>query len=436
MLIFMRIGIAVDYGKYANASSLNLIARKIFLELGKLMNETRTFTISAIKYEDIGIGDVNDHFDVICVPNMGGYRFPHPRALSSKNLLVGLVGIDEVILGKNVFKTEEEWKINKPIIEREVPKWEKYVDKIKFVHVSTNSEKEQMIKYLRIPENKISIIPLGVDHKIFSPPENKEKTRKQILGKFFHLDFSYFIHVSEANYVRKNVFRMLEAFENARANGVEQNLIIVGKTDSVVFDKAKKIPGVILTNYIAEEDLVMFIQGADAMIFPSLHEGFGLPPLEAMACGVPVVTSNVYSLPEVVGDGGLYVDPYNISDIANKIVEISKNQTLREDLARKALKNSMDYSWGKTAKMLLNLIKKCPNNDFKNFDFKECLDLAAYRTLTTVCEITPDLMNTARNDLREANYSRIIHWALEVGLECSNIEDFLIPFKEWLYDHS
>lgn len=436
MLTFVRIGFAVDYGKYANASSLNLLARKIFLELGKLMNGTKAFTISAIKYEDIGIGDINNHFDAVCIPNMGGYHFPRPGALTSNNLLIGVVGIDEVILGREVFKTEEEWKINKPIIEREVPKWEKYVEKIKAVHVSTDSEKVQIMRYLKVPESKIHIIPLGVDHRVFSPPENKERIRKRILGIFFHLDFPYFIHVSETNYARKNVFRMLEAYEKARASGIRQNLIIVGRTEPVVFKKARNIPGVILTGYVSEENLVMFIQGADAMIFPSLHEGFGLPPLEAMACGIPVVTSNVSSLPEVVGDGGLYVDPYNTDDIANKIIEISKNDTLREELAQKALKKSMDYSWDKTAQMLLSLIQDCAENDSNSFNFEENLDLAAYRTLTTVCEITPDLMKVARGDLNEANYSRIIHWALEVGLENPNARDFLMPFKEWLNAHS
>src|SRR5574341_287974 len=101
----MRIGIVVDYGKLANASSLNLIACKVFLELGKLMNEKKTFTVAAIKYHDIGIGDVNQHFDCINIPNMGGYRFPSMKALSSNNLSIGMVGIDEVVLGEQVYET-------------------------------------------------------------------------------------------------------------------------------------------------------------------------------------------------------------------------------------------------------------------------------------------------------------------------------------------
>jgi len=432
----VRIGVAVDYGKYANSSSLNLLARKIFFELGKLMNETKAFTVSALKYEDIGIGDVNQHFDVVSVPNMGGYRFPRDGALSSRHLIVGIVGIDEVVLGKQVFKTDDEWKINKPIIEREVAKWEKDADKIGLVHVGTNSEKEQLMQYLKVPEGKLRIIPLGVDHQIFKPAEDRIKTRKRILGKFFRLDFPYFIHVSETNYARKNIFRMLEAFEKAKNDGLKQNLIIVGRAEPPVVERAKNIPGVILTGYVSEEHLVMLIQGADAMIFPSLHEGFGLPPLEAMACGVPVITSNTSSLPEVVGDGGLLVDPYSTDDITRKIGEIARNEDLRDTLSQNALKKSMEYSWDKTAQMLLKIMQEEVKPQSDNFDFEECLDLAAYRTLTTACEILPDLMNMARQDLVEANYSRIIHWALEVGLEHPVTKDFLMPFKEWLTSHS
>lgn len=431
----MRIGIAVDYGKYANASSLNLIARKVFLELGKIMNQKKTFTITAIKYEDIGVGDVNQHFDCILVPNMGGYRFPHQGTLYSKNLIVGIVGIDEVVLGEQVYRTKRDWTINKPIIEKEVSKWEKYSDKIKFVHVSTNSDKEQLIKYLKVPENKIIIIPLGVDHERFRPPINKEEARRKILGKFFMKDSPYFIHISETNWARKNVFRMLDAFKNAKDEGVKHNLIIIGKADPIVYEKARSIPGVTILGYVSDEHLVSFLQGADALILPSLHEGFGLPLVEAMACGVPVVASNTFSPPEVADKAGLFVNPYDISDITNKIIEISKNKKLRETLSDNAQIRSQEFSWQNMANNLLKLIEKI-SDESSSFNFDEDINRAAYRTMTTICEIIPELANTARQDLLECNYSRIIPWSLESGLENPFSREFLIPFKDWLKSHS
>jgi len=431
----MRIGIAVDYGKYANATSLNLIAKKVFLELGKLMNKKKTFTVAAIRYESIGIGEVNMHYDCVSIPNMGGYKFPHQRALTSNNLIIGLSGIDEVILGSQVYKTKQHWQLNENIIKKEVPKWEKYADKIKCIHVTTDSEKKQMSRYLKIPENKMEVIPHGVDHEIFKLPINKEKSRKQILGAFYIRDGNYFIHVSESNWARKNVFRLLDAFKIAREHGIKHRLILVGRTDPEVYEKAQSINGVKVLGYVSTEHLSKLLQCSDALILPSLHEGFGLPLVEAMACGVPVITSNVFSPPEVARDAGLFVDPYNTSDIANKIIEMATNDKLRMTLSQNALERSKEFDWGEVANRLLKLMEQNRDHNSNNFDFDEGLDLAAYRTLATVCQITPGLRETTQQDLLEFNYSRIISWAIESGLENPEVKDFLFPFKDWLVSH-
>lgn len=431
----MRIGIAIDYGKYANSSSLNLIAKKIFVELGKMMNKNKSFTISAIKYEDIGIGDINMHYDCVIVPNMGGYKFPRLQALSCKNLIIGLSGIDEVILGEQVYRHEQDWFVNKPIIEKEVPKWAQYVDKIKLIWVPTNAEKEQMIKYLKIPSNKIHIISHGTDHDMFKPPISKKITRRKILGAYYMKPDPYLIHVSETNYARKNIFRMFEAYRIAREKGLAQKLIVVGKAQPEVYEKARSIDGIKVLGFVSEEHLIRLLQGADALIFPSLHEGFGLPLLESMACGTPVITSNTFSPPEVVKDGGLFVNPYDVNDIASKIIDISTNETLRKKLSERAYERSMSFSWEKAAQELFMLIEEKININQHTFNFEQSIDLAAYRTLTTVCELLPGLKEMTSQDLLEFDYSRIIPWAIEVGLENSDVKDFLFPFREWLNVH-
>ena len=113
----IRISMPIDYGSFANSTSLNLIARKMYLELGKLMNNNKSFVISATLLNDSAIGNVNQHYDCISIPNMGGYRFPLESTVKSNNLIVGIVGIDEVVLGREVYKTENDWLQNKPIIE-------------------------------------------------------------------------------------------------------------------------------------------------------------------------------------------------------------------------------------------------------------------------------------------------------------------------------
>jgi glycosyltransferase involved in cell wall biosynthesis len=106
-----------------------------------------------------------------------------------------------------------------------------------------------------------------------------------------------------------------------------------------------------LTGRVADELLPTLYSGALAFVYPSLYEGFGLPPLEAMACGTPVLTSNVTSLPEVVGDAGLLVDPYNVEAIAHGIRRLVEDSALREELKRKGLERAKQFTWERTAEL-------------------------------------------------------------------------------------
>ena len=318
----MRIGIVIDWN--VHASSLMGIASNMFRELGKIMNETQTFTITALRQDDLGVGDINQHYDCINIPNMGGYAFPSDKTLFCKNLILGPSGIDEVIYGEEVFFDKSLWNRHKPLIKKEVSRWHKHIDKISAIHVVTKSESDEMHEYLKIPKDKMTIIPHGVNHDIFKPAENKPKTRKTVLGKFDLPDQSYFIHISEINYARKNLFRILDAFKKAREQKIPQKLILVGKILPLISKKIKEYKDVIQLGFVPEDDLISLIQGSDAMVLPSIHEGFGLPLLEAMACSVPSITINKHAPPEVVEDSGLLVDPYNIDDIAAMMVEINK----------------------------------------------------------------------------------------------------------------
>jgi glycosyltransferase involved in cell wall biosynthesis len=109
---------------------------------------------------------------------------------------------------------------------------------------------------------------------------------------------------------------------------------------------------------VAEEDLPALYTGALAFVFPSLYEGFGLPPLEAMACGTPVVASNVSSLPEVVGDAALLVDPYNVEELAEAMYRVLTEQELHEQLRRKGLERAQLFSWEETARKTLKVYEE------------------------------------------------------------------------------
>ena len=429
----MRIGIVLDWN--LNVSGLMNIARNTFRELGELMNETKSFTISAIPLNSIKIGDINQHFDCIHIPNMGGYKFPYEESLRCKNLILAPIGIDEVIYGSEVFADKSLWKRQVPIIKKNVPMWKENIAKISAVHVVAKSERAEMNKHLGIPLEKMEIIQLGVNHNRFTPADNKNKIREKIISKFEIPTKNYFIHISETNYARKNIFRLLDAFENARKKGIPQKLVLIGNLHKEVKDRLKNYPNVLSLGYVSDADLVELIQGSDALVLPSIHEGFGIPLVESMACGIPCITSDRHTPPEVVGDAGLLVDPYDVSDIANKMIEINDGDTL-QTLSKRALQRSQDYSWKTSAAKILELYEKHTAFTGK-WDFQKAYDIAAYQTVTTTCLL---FANEERGvfvqSLLRSDYSKIIQWALEYGLNDPKSRDFLVPFKNWLEQQS
>ena len=425
----MRIGIVIDWN--VHASSLMRINCNMFRELGKLMNKQQNFTITALRKDTLGIGDINQHYDCIHIPNMGGYAFPTDKMFSCKTLILGPSGIDEVIYGEEVFFDKSLWKIHEPLIKKEILRWPKYIEKISAIHVVAKSELNEMNQYLKIPKEKMTIIPHGVDHDHFKPPKDKSETRKMVLEKFELKDESYFIHVSEINFARKNLFRMLDAFKKTRDQQIPQKLILVGKVLPSISKKIEEYQDVISLGFVSDDELISLLQGSDAIVLPSIHEGFGMPLLEAMACGIPSITMNNHAPPEVVEDSGLLVDSHNIDDIAMKMVQINQDDMLKI-LSEKAISLSKKYSWERHATEILSLYSKSTTSH-KNWNFDESYDVAAYRTLTTLVELfAVEKRDILIQSLLNFDYQKIILWAIECGLLIPQCKDFLLPFKDWL----
>ena len=437
----MRVAIPINWN--LDASSLTNIARHNFRELGKIMNTTQSFTISAIGIKSVGLGDFNLRYDLLHIPNMGGYKFAINATEHCKKIIFGLSGIDEVIYGKEVMLWKNMWKVQEPIIKKEINNWEKLVRLVKGVHVTTKSEFEEVHKYLGVPNEKMTIIPHGVDHDFFMPSDDKEKTRTEILSKlktsrnkhsYSIPNEKYFLHIGELNFVRKNLPRLISAFKKSRKLGLKHNLIIVGKHTLELQHLCLNQPGIFLLGWVSSNHLLELIQGADALLLPSIHEGFGLPLLEAMACGIPCISSNNHSPPYVIEDGGILVNPYSETEISNAMLSLANNSKLLEELSEKSLKRSYDFSWEKNEQQIFELYEIDSSKPMKNFD--KFYDLAAYRTLVTVCDFFPDKNQNLILSLLKFDYDDLIKWANDFGLDNSNTKDFLLPFEEWLNNKS
>jgi len=161
--------------------------------------------------------------------------------------------------------------------------------------------------------------------------------------------------------------RLFEAFFVLKQEFHELKLVKVGdqgRSKQFRSDTMKKLSGlglirdVIFVGHVSELDLAYYFSSAALLAYPSLYEGFGLPPLEAMACGCPVVTSNTSSLPEVVGEAGIMVNPYDTRSLVQAMRKVLTDKELRDNMVRAGLEQSKKFSWKKTAKLTLQVYNK------------------------------------------------------------------------------
>lgn len=214
-------------------------------------------------------------------------------------------------------------------------------------------------QHVGIPKDHLFVTPNGVAW----PAPVAEPALSAALEKL-SLVQPYFLYVG-ALHPRKNIERVTAAFLELHRVRPEARLAIVGPpswgahaTLKHVLESAKAAPNITFTGFVTDHDLHALYQGAHALVFPSLYEGFGLPALEAMAHGTPVITSNVSSLPEVVGDAGLLVDPTSTAAITQAMLRLLDDQALRSELSSRSLERARLFSWEHTAQLTLELYRR------------------------------------------------------------------------------
>ncbi len=241
----------------------------------------------------------------------------------------------------------------------------KSAKKADMIFACSEFTKNEILKYYpssrgagKIDEKKIFVIPLAAGEE-FTPYHSIEGAEYGIKDKF--------IFFAGAIFQRRFILETIEAFKKIAARLPEYQFLISGPNYTQPFididnliKKANQEIGreaVLHIDYVSDKDLVNLYNAADLFIWLSSYEGFGLPPLEAMACGTPVITTKMASLPETVGDAAMYVeDPRNIDEIVHAISKVLSNEKTRNWLIEEGLKQSQKFSWRKTAEQTLKLL--------------------------------------------------------------------------------
>lgn len=215
--------------------------------------------------------------------------------------------------------------------------------------------KKRIIDKLGTPPEKVRVIYHGVDRQFV--PQGQDAV-KNVLQKY-RITAPYVLYTGKFEPL-KNIERILEAFQKV-AFRADIRLVMAGPVNWFYYVVRRKVSElkiedrVVFTDFVPNDEMAGLYSGASVFVSPSLYEGFGLPLLEAMACGVPVVTSNICSIPEVVGDAAVFADPYSADDIAGAVTMCLENEGLRADLVRKGMDRVRSFTWEDTARRTLRV---------------------------------------------------------------------------------
>jgi len=210
--------------------------------------------------------------------------------------------------------------------------------------------RREILKAYKVPPEKVVVTYLAADMKSPEPSaglDSGSRIGMEWMRQPYMIAFS-------ATYPNKNIPRLLEAYGLAKKrHAIPQRLVLIGHPFPMAAENQSELVkqrDVIWTGYLEERTMSEVVRKAEFMVFPSYYEGFGLPVLEGMAVGLPVVCSRAASLPEVAGDAAVYFDPFSIDDMAEKIVAVANDPSLRNELRRKGTENLKRFSWEKVAR--------------------------------------------------------------------------------------
>lgn len=234
------------------------------------------------------------------------------------------------------------------------------------IAISTNTA-EDIQRFFGIPVSKQNILLNGLDHARFKPAESGSTPKVDWI-----LEHPYFLYVSRLEHPAKNHVRLIEAFNRFKAASGSPWLLALGGSDwhgaEVIHAAAKASPcakDIRFLGFVSDATLPDLYRGAGAFVYPSLFEGFGLPPVEAMASGCPVISSTRGSLDEVVSEAALRIDPENIEEMAAALTTLATDENARKDLIRRGFVNAKRFDWQKNGHNYLDICRLLINK-YKN----------------------------------------------------------------------
>jgi glycosyltransferase involved in cell wall biosynthesis len=229
-----------------------------------------------------------------------------------------------------------------------------------YVITDSQSARDQIVEYYKVPDSKISVIPIGPGPA--AAPISPEDARAELAKLGIEAKRPYLLAVGNLQ-PRKNLVRLLDAFKDlVGPRGHDVDLVIVGpprfRAEDTFAASTAVTERVRFTGYVTDHQLAAFYKCSTAFVFPSLYEGFGLPALEAMSHGVPVVCSNAGSLPEVCGDAALLFDPMSVDAIIEAVDRVLSDADLRKRLGAAGSARAREFSWTKSAEMTVAVYEK------------------------------------------------------------------------------
>jgi glycosyltransferase involved in cell wall biosynthesis len=280
--------------------------------------------------------EISPDCDIVWDPGLGMRQVPEVLCTAAIPVVVTVLGLRS--FGAPIeasAASDNELAAERALRAKVQAGWQRLRPKLAGAIAISKTCANEVISNFGVPREAVHAIHLAVERAVFAPPSPRRRVPRD-----------YLLHVSLAGVARKNLLRILEAYERLPA---DVRIPLLVKFQKPLDGLALPAGVEIVTGHCSDAELAQYYHGARCLLYPSIYEGFGLPILEAMSCGCPVITSDSFACAEVAGDAALLVDPLSTQSIANALRTVLRDDDVARDLAERGLKRAAQFDWDTTA---------------------------------------------------------------------------------------